>query len=277
MCYNAPMNFYQTAETALLSPEIDTKERLCAELLRYCSTNETFDQAGHSPLLFDTPSYAAFCTIVSPRELPARKHFDTTEGLATLVHAITHIEFSAIDLALDAVYRFPQMPQPYKMDWLGVAEDEIRHFRMLQAILGELGCAYGDLPVHQGLFDASMHTAGDVLDRMAVIPRHYEAGGLDVNPQIVKKLRNQAKSPLIVRIIEVLDVIESEEIDHVRKGDFWFRWLCAQRGLEPTETFREILDRYALHRHKPHMNIQARKAAGFACEELLSLGAKACR
>ena len=270
------MNFYQTVETALYGPDIGTKERLCAELLKYCSTNEDFDQEGFSPLLFDTPSYASLCQIVHPRELPARKHFDTTEGLATLVHAITHIEFSAIDLALDAVYRFPDMPRTYKHDWLVVTEDEIRHFKMLHGILEELGYSYGDLPVHQGLFDASMHTAGDVLDRMAVIPRHYEAGGLDVNPQIVKKLQNQAKNPTVSRIIEALGIIETEEIDHVRKGDRWFRWLCEQRGLDVPTTFQEILDRYALHRHKPHMNVEARKEAGFACEELLALGAREC-
>ncbi len=271
------MNFYLTIETALQSPDIETKAECCRTLLAYCNTNTPSHQEGFVPMHFANPSYASFCRIVPPRELPARKHFDTTEGLATLVHAITHIEFSAIDLALDAVYRFPQMPLTYKTDWLTVAEDEMRHFRMLQEILETLGYRYGNLPVHQGLFDASMHTTEDVLDRMAVIPRHYEAGGLDVSPQIVKKLRNQKKDPLVSCIIDALDIIEREEIDHVRKGDRWFRWLCAQRDLDATETFREILDRYALHRHKPHMNIQARKAAGFSCEELLSLGAKACR
>jgi len=270
------MDFYHTLEQALQSPDIEIKARLCTSLLEYCSTNTRFDQEGFAPQHFTEPSYASFCTVVHPRALPARKHFDTVEGLATLVHAITHIEFSAIDLALDAVYRFPAMPQAYKHDWLKVAEDEIRHFRMLHEILEALGYAYGDLPVHQGLFDASMHTAEDVLDRMAVIPRHYEAGGLDVNPQIVKKLVNQKNNPLVARIIEALGVIEVEEIDHVRKGDRWFRWLCDQRGLESTETFREILDRYTLHRYKPHMNIAARKEAGFACEELLALGAEAC-
>lgn len=276
MGYNTPMNFYHTIETALQSHDIDTKERLCADLLKYCSTNETVSQPQKPALLFDTPSYAPLCMIVHPRELPARKHFDTTEGLATLVHAVTHIEFSAIDLALDAVYRFPAMPQRFKLDWLVVAEDEIRHFRMLHGILEALGYSYGDLPVHQGLFDASMHTAGDVLDRMAVIPRHYEAGGLDVNPQIVKKLLNQAKNPTVAAIIEALNTIEQEEITHVRKGDYWFRWLCTERCIDPEDTFRNILDKYTLHRKRPHMNIKARKAAGFACQELLELGAKEC-
>ena len=270
------MNFYTTIEIALQSPDIDTKEKLCAELLVYCNTNTYFDQEGFTPIVFDSPSYAQNCTIVHPRELPARKHFDTTEGLATLVHAITHIEFSAIDLALDAVYRFPDMPKDFKQDWLVVAEDEIRHFQMLHGILEELGFAYGDLPVHQGLFDASTHTAGDVLDRMAVIPRHYEATGLDVNPQIVKKLKHLKQSPTIAKIIEALRVIEEEEIDHVYKGDKWFKWLCQQRGIVPVDTFKAILHKYDLYRKRPHMNVEARKEAGFACEELLELGAKEC-
>jgi len=270
------MNFYKLLEQALQTSDIDTKDMLCSKLLTYCNTNDRFDQEGFIPLVFDTPSYSDRCKIVDPRELPARKHFDTTDGLATLIHAITHIEFSAIDLALDAVYRFPDMPKEFKLDWLVVAEDEVRHFRMLHTILEELGFSYGDLPVHQGLFDASMHTTGDVLDRMAVIPRHYEAGGLDVNPQIVKKLQNQAKNPIVSRIIETLGIIETEEIDHVRKGDRWFRWLCEQRGYEVKSTFTKILDRYALHRYKPHMNVEARKEAGFACDELLELGAREC-
>jgi len=276
MGYNAPMNFYKTLHTALTAAEIATKATLCDELLAYCSQNTTIDAMHHTPVLFSQPSCAPLCEIVSPRDLPARKHFDTAEGLSILVHAITHIEFSAIDLALDAVYRFPEMPLSYKRDWLEVACDEVRHFYMLEGILSELGVAYGDYPVHQGLFDASMHTAGDVLDRMAVIPRHYEAGGLDVNPQIVKKLQNQAKKPIVARIIDALDIIETEEIDHVRKGDRWFRWLCAQRGMDALSTFGQILEKYALYRPKPHVNVEARKEAGFSCAELLQLGAKQC-
>jgi len=272
------MNFYKTIEIALLSADIETKATLCTDLLEYCSTNEIFDQEGFTPKLFDEPSYTSKCQIVSPKDLPARKDFDTPKGLATLVHAILHIEFSAIDLALDAVYRFPDMPRDYKLDWLVVADDEVRHFRMLLEILESLGFAYGDLPVHQGLFDASNHTAGDVIDRMAVIPRHYEASGLDVNPQIVKKILNRAKDPIVAQIIKALEVIHDEEIDHVRKGDKWFRWLCEQRGLEYRETFITILDKYHLRqKHRPHMNVAARKEAGFACEELLTLGAKECK
>lgn len=269
------MKFYAMLETALCSDAIDVKADACAQLLRYCSENDPGDQADAPPEIFTEPSYARRCRIVPPRELPQRKDFDTTEGLATLVHAITHIEYSAIDLALDAVYRFREMPLAFKVDWLVVAEDEVRHFKMLHGILEQLGHRYGDFPVHQGLFIASSNTREDVLDRMAVIPRHFEAGGLDANPQIVTKLESQRKNPIVREIIEALGVIHDEEIDHVRKGDKWFRWLCEQRGLDVESAFRSLLTSYNLHTHK-HMNIAARKEAGFACSELLKLGAKKC-
>lgn len=269
--------FYKKLEQALQSDDIDSKSILCTQLLEYCSKNESFDQTGYRPKIFKKPSYASICEIVSPKELPTRNHFDTTEGLGTLVHAIAHIEFSAIDLAFDAVYRFPDMPAEYKYDWLIVADDEIRHFRMLTEVLHTLGYKYGDFAVHQGLFDASSHTVDDVIERMAVIPRHYEASGLDVNPQIIKKLANRAKDPIVASIIKALNVILDEEIDHVRKGDRWFRWLCEQRGVSVSSEFIRILDKYDLRKkHRPHMNIEARKEAGFACEELLELGAKDC-
>jgi uncharacterized ferritin-like protein (DUF455 family) len=228
------------------------------------------------PVLFDAPSYASKCRIVDPRQLPARKDFASAEGLATLIHAITHIEYSAIDLALDAVYRFPQMPMAYKVDWLVVAEDEIRHYRMLNGLLESLGYRYGDFPVHCGLFDAAEHTAHSVLERMAVVPRYYEASGLDVNPQIMKKLENKRKNPQVKALIEALEVILEEEIDHVHKGDRWFKYLCAQEGLEESVYF-EILERYRLlEKHRPHINVEARKKAGFVCDEIRKLGAKEC-
>ncbi len=271
------MNFYVECKRALRTPDVETKSRIVDALLAYCNTNDVTTPDGFEPEVFDAPSYASVAQIVPPRELPQRKDFGTREGLATLVHAITHIELSAIDLALDAVYRFPDMPLAYKIDWLVVAQDEVRHYRMLHGVLERLGHGYGDFAVHAGLFEMSMKTAGDVLDRMAVIPRYFEAGGLDVNPQIARKLSAHAGDPSVAEVIEALGVIEAEEIDHVRKGDRWFRWLCDARGLEASESFLRILDRYGLRsRQRPHMNIAARKEAGFACEELLELGAKSC-
>ena len=270
------MNIYEVLEQAIISDDISIKEKLAAQCLEYCSQNEVSCADDFSPIVFETPSYASKCHIVNPRELPARKDFDNIEGLATLIHAITHIEYSAIDLALDAVYRFPEMPLEYKIDWLAVAEDEIRHYKMLDELLVLLGYKYGDFPVHCGLFDAAEHTSEAVLDRMAIIPRYYEASGLDVNPQIIKKLDNKRKNPLVKKLIDALNIIYDEEIDHVHKGDKWFKYLCRKEGLDESVYF-EILERYELlSKHRPHINVDARKEAGFTCDEIKKLGAKEC-
>jgi len=271
------MNFYTLLESAISSPSLPLKKAYTDQCQEYCTQNRIECREDFLPRVFEEPSYAALCQIVDPRALPSRKDFETAQGLATLVHAVAHIEYSAIDLALDAVYRYPSMPLEYKCDWLEVAADEIRHFEMLELLLEELGYQYGDFPVHSGLFDAARHTAGDVLERMAVIPRYYEASGLDVNPQIVKKLHNKRNNPHIKRMIEALEVIYDEEIVHVQKGDKWFRFLCQERGVDAESYYMEILDAYALsQKHRPHINVEARKEAGFSCRELLKLGAKKC-
>ena len=176
--YNYVMNFYKLLEEAIVSDCIATKEKLTQQCFEYCSQNEFIAEPKFEAKIFEKPSYANICEIVEPRALKTRKDFDTKAGLATLVHAIAHIEYSAIDLALDAAYRYAEMNQAYKQDWLKVAKDEIRHYLMLEELLVELGFKYGDFPVHAGLFDASMNTATNHLDRMAIIPRYYEASGL---------------------------------------------------------------------------------------------------
>jgi len=270
------MNVYKLLEEAIRSDCIATKEKLTQECFLYCSQNEFIVSEGFEPLLFKNPSYINRCEIVEPRALTTRKDFDKPEGLASLVHAITHIEYSAIDLALDAVYRFPDMPQAYKIDWLEVALDEIRHYKMLDDLLVELGFNYGDFPVHCGLFDASVDTAESILDRMAIIPRYYEASGLDVNPQIIKKLNNKRKLPLVKKLIDALNLIYDEEIVHVKKGDFWFKYLCQKEGFEYSIYFK-ILEKYKiLDKHRPHVNVVARQEAGFSCNELKMLANVEC-
>ncbi len=270
------MNLYKTLETAIQSPSLEEKEQLTQYCFEYCSENEFISSDTFSPLLFEKPSYASICKIVEPKRLKPRKNFATKEGLATLVHAITHIEYSAIDLALDAVYRFPWMPQQYKLDWLEVAQDEIRHYKMLHGLLEELGYCYGDFPVHSGLFDVANHTAEDPLERMAIIPRYYEASGLDVNPQIVKKLHNRRKFPIIKKLIDSLDIIYQEEIVHVQKGDYWFKYLCDHKNLNYLVYF-DILDKYKLmDKYRPYINVSARKEAGFNCAEIQRLADVMC-
>jgi uncharacterized ferritin-like protein (DUF455 family) len=271
------MKFELMLETAILSDDVALKKAYTAQCLDNCIQKSGDCAVDFIPKQFDSPSYGTICRIVDPKDLPSRKRSDTMEGMAALVHAIAHIEYSAIDLALDAVYHFGSMPIEYKIDWLEVAADEIRHFAMLEALLSDLGYKYGDFPVHSGLFDIAKQTAHSPLDRMAVVPRYFEASGLDVNPQIIKKLKQQRQNQYILRLIESLEVILAEEIDHVRKGDRWFKYLCDIEGLDAPSTYKEILSSYRLlDKPRPHINIQARKEAGFACSELLELGAKEC-
>ena len=268
------MSFYSLLETALLSDNVDLKKESTHRCIEYCTKNIL--PQSNSARVFEKPSYASFCTIVPTDKLPMRNHLDTPQGLATLVHAIAHIEYSAIDLALDAVYRFDKMPLEFKQDWLKVADDEIRHFKMLEKILHALGYKYGDFPVHQGFFDIAKDTSRSPLYRMAIIPRYYEASGLDVNPQIIKKLHNKRKDPLVAELIKTLEVILKEEIDHVSKGDKWFRYLCDESGVN-IDIYFSILDEFRLGLgNRKHINVEARRQAGFSCEEIKKLGAKDC-
>ncbi|SFV65371.1 COG2833: uncharacterized protein [hydrothermal vent metagenome] len=270
------MNFYTRLEQAISTDDIPTKTEITAECLAYYNQNEIRENKDFIPKIFSQPSYFNRCQIVAQKDLRHRKDFDTDEGLAVLVHSIAHIEYSAIDLALDAVYRYRNMPKQYTIDWLDVASDEIRHFKMLETLLHELGFAYGNFPVYSGLFDAGNNTRENILDRMAIVPRYFEASGLDVGPQIVKKLANKHKIPNVKKLIDILEIIYEEEIDHVLKGDRWFKYLCEKEGKEVSVYF-EILERYRLlEKHRPHLNAKGRKEAGFSCDEILKLGAKDC-
>jgi len=228
---------------------------------------DSYDFNSHkSPKTFQTPSYADFCTIVHPRDVPRRRGFETNEKKAILLHAIVHIEYSAIDLALDACYRFRNMPKEFYFDWMVVAEDEIRHFKLINSLLEKTGYKYGDFPVHNSLFEASQKTQ-DLLSRMAIIPRWYEANGLDANEKIINKLK-KSNDPFAKDVISALEIILKEEIPHVSKGDKWFKWECHRQNLDPIKTYFEIIDKFFKDWKKKDINVAARLKAGFSCNEL---------
>ena len=206
--------------------------------------------------------------LVHPREVP-RRGFGSDAGRAAFVHAVAHIEFNAIDLAWDAVYRFRGMPDRYYADWVGVASDEARHFSLLQARLGELGHGYGDFDAHNGLWQMAEKTAHDVLARMALVPRVLEARGLDVTPGMIVKLREAGDHATVA----ILELILREEVAHVAAGSRWFRWCCERRGVEPRATFRALLREHAGGVLHGPFNLEARAAAGFDEDELADLEA----
>ena len=200
----------------------------------------------------------------------ARRSPATPEGRAVLMHAIAHIEFNAINLALDAIWRFPGMPEQFYRDWLQVAGEEAKHFRLLRDHLRTMGHDYGDFPAHQGLWTMCEKTAGDIVARMALVPRTLEARGLDATPLIQKKLRNIGASDALAAV-DILDIILSEEIGHVAIGNHWYRWLCKRDSLEPHAHFVALTAQYEAPRPKPPLNEAARRKAGFTDEELLWL------
>jgi uncharacterized ferritin-like protein (DUF455 family) len=189
------------------------------------------------------------------------------EGLAALLHAIAHIEFNAINLALDAVWRFGAMPREFYLDWTRVASEEALHFTLLREHLMSLGYDYGDFAAHDGLWSMCEKTKDDVVARMALVPRTLEARGLDATPQIQDKLR-QVGSRAAMRAVDILDVILRDEVGHVAIGNHWYKWLCEREGLDPVEYYGVLVDRYKAPRLYPPFNEEARLRAGFSAEEL---------
>ena len=220
------------------------------------------------------PSYISFLNVKKPTELPEIKNFNTDLGKKYLLHTILHIEYSAIDLALDAAYRFINLPHSYYKDWLEVADDEIRHFLILEELLKELGGYYGEFEVHKNLFEA-MEKTPDFLSRMACVPRYLEANGLDQNPKIMQKL-NSNNDVFNKKIIKALEVILEEEIKKIKKGDNWFKYECERLSLNPEKSYFEAIERVfpGSTKRKMDINFEMRKEAGFSCDELKFLSKK---
>ena len=209
--------------------------------------------------------------LVNPRDLSHRGP-GSAEGRAALIHAVTHIEFNAINLALDAVCRFRQMPAEYYTDWLNIASEESNHFNLLNNRLNKLDWNYGEFPAHNGLWDMAMRTAHDPLHRMALIPRVMEARGLDVTPGMIKRFRRIGDQ----ETVEILELILREEIGHVKAGSRWFNYLCEQRGLDAEATYLDLVHEYMGNGLHCPMHLQARLEAGFSESELENL-ARMCR
>jgi uncharacterized ferritin-like protein (DUF455 family) len=207
--------------------------------------------------------------LVEPRQLE-RRSMRSPEGRAVLLHALAHIEFNAINLALDAVWRFPGMPAAFYADWLTVAAEEAYHFSLIDGRLAEFGHAYGDFPAHNGLWDMCERTAGDVLARMALVPRTLEARGLDASPPIRARLAQAGDHASAA----LLDIILRDEIGHVAIGNRWFRHLCERAGVDPVPTYRQLAQQYHAPRLRGPFNFDARRSAGFDAAELDELVAQ---
>ncbi len=201
--------------------------------------------------------------LVHPRDVPNRG-VGSEEGRAALLHAIAHIEFNAIDLALDAVWRFADLPREWYLDWARVAAEEATHFGLLADELERRGRAYGDFDAHDGLWEMALRTRGDPLARVALVPRLMEARGLDVTPHIQARLAragDETGRAILQRILE-------DEVGHVAIGNRWYAWLCGREGIDPLADWDALAHRHGASSPRPPFNRDARLRAGFTEAEL---------
>ena len=256
------MNLYQQSYLALM--QIDTKKKrdlISSIMADWAAGKLNRDDCELTKI--QTPGRPEKPELIDPSLLKQRK-LGSELGRATLIHAILHIEFNAINLALDAIYRFRDMPDDYYSDWLKVASEEAYHFSLLEKRLNDMAYAYGDMPAHNGLWEMVLKTDHDVLIRMALVPRVLEARGLDVTPGMIEKLRKVGDQ----ETIDVLEIILRDEIGHVAIGSHWFKYCCALKQVEPEKTFRDLLNEYMGGGPNGPLHTEARLQAGFSQNEI---------
>ncbi len=256
-------SFFGLVRQALQTPDVDEKILLTRQAARGFSDGLLILADFGNPLPVDSPGRPERPKLVRGAKV-AKRGFGTLEGRIIMMHAIAHIEFNAINLALDAVQRFPDMPEAFYRDWMRVAQEEAYHFELVRAHLRHLGADYGDFDAHGSLWEMCERTAHDVLHRMALVPRVLEARGLDVTPGIMEKLTQAGDH----HAVNLLGIILRDEIGHVEIGNRWFRYCCEQRGLDAEETFFNLLEEYYPRGLFGPFNLEAREQAGFSKSEL---------
>jgi uncharacterized ferritin-like protein (DUF455 family) len=255
---------FQFAEACLYQTDIQEKLALTHQAWQLLETQQ-LDLTNNSPIKpIHQARFPEKPELLEPRYMPKRK-LTNLKGKIAFFHAIAHVEFMAIYLAWDIVYRFRELPEAFYYDWLRVADEEAQHFALLQAHLATMNTQYGDLPAHAGLWDNAQETAHDVLARLALIPRCLEARGLDVTPALIEKftaMNDHASVALLERIL-------TDEVGHVERGSYWFNYICQQRGLEPSQTYQQLITRYFRgDKPKGPFNREMRIIAGFTTAEL---------
>ena len=257
-------NFFELCLAAILEKNIALKCQLTKDIYdKFDTTSSLIFLPTPNIVSIPQPGKPEKPQLVAPFDVPKRK-LGNKEGLASLIHALAHIEFNAINLALDACYRFQDMPQQFYANWLEVAKDEVYHFELLNEHLATLGYTYGDFAAHNGLWEMALRTEHDALARMALVPRVLEARGVDAVPEMQKKL--QASNDL--RAIEILDIIHQDEIKHVSYGDKWFKYCCNLKQIDAVQTFFNLFVQYNAPKIRGPFNRTDRKKAGFSDAEL---------
>lgn len=256
-------NIFQIAAACLHGSDIDTKLELTHSAWKMHRAGDLEFHSRQPPLAIAETRFPARPVLCDPRKMPRRK-LTSPAGMLAFYHAIAHIEFVAIHLAWDILYRFRGMPQAFYQDWLRVAHEEAQHFTLLREQLLNRGCDYGKLSAHRGLWDVAEDTADDLLARLALVPRFMEARGLDVTPGMIDRFRqidDQQGVAILMRILE-------DEIGHVALGSRWFSAVCRERGINPERHYRQLIATYFKGKQRGSLNRELRKKAGFSDAEL---------
>jgi len=257
-------NIFVCAAAFLHSAAIDEKLALTHHAWQLLSNGElTFSE--DAPVLpIAEVTFPNKPLLLAPRAMPKRK-LTTPDGVAAFFHAIAHVEFVAIYLAWDMLYRFRGMPAAFYQDWLKVADEEAQHFELIGIHLRAMGVEYGDLPAHGGLWDHAKDTAHDLLARLAMVPRCMEARGLDVTPALIEKFKSLGDTASVTLLTRIL----TDEVGHVERGSYWFNYLCQQRGVDPEVTYQQLITQYYIGgKPKGPFNREMRIIAGFSNAEL---------
>ena len=261
-------SIFEFAETCLYKNDIDEKLALTHQAMKLAQ-HGLIKFASLDPVLpIGKVKFPERPVLLPPRQMPKR-NLNTPEGVAAFFHAIAHVEFVAIYLAWDLLYRFRALPEQFYRDWMRVADEEAQHFDLIREHLHTMGLNYGDLPAHGGLWEHATDTADHLLARLALVPRCMEARGLDVTPALIEKFRqlNDQES------VSILTRILTDEVGHVELGSKWFKFFCGEQGLDSEIEYRRLLEQYYKGgKPKGPFNRPMRSQAGFSDAELDWLG-----
>ncbi len=251
----------EAARAVLLTPDPHDKRRAARSLARAWRRGELAHRCNAA--MPDQPAWPAAPALLAPNQMPKRGKGGSERGRIALLHALAHIEFVAIDLAVDLIGRFgAEFPRQFVDDWIAVAADEAMHFALLDRRLRQLGSQYGALPAHAGLWEAAQVTADDALARLAIVPMVLEARGLDVTPATVERFHAAGDEASV----KILSRIYNDEIRHVSAGTIWFGWMCDERGFNAVETWQSLVKSRFRGSLKPPFNDSARHDAGLTQE-----------
>lgn len=233
-----PVSLRGGAIAAVLATDVDRKTGLAQHVATRWFARSLSLRSPLDPGLPERPGRPAKPDLIPPKNVEKRS-LHTLRGRIALLHSIAHIELNAVDLALDIVARFAteRVPNSFFDGWMQVAFEEAKHFRLVRKRLQDLGADYGDLPAHDGLWQAAHATRDDLTARLAVVPLILEARGLDVTPALQAKMRETGD----LESAAVLDIIYNDEKGHVAVGAKWFRFLCARERRDPAATFQQLV------------------------------------